>query len=90
VTLNQAPHPLSILLVCPACGSSSNPCREAIVNYEQGVNKSRYSWDPLTTLVAIRGAEAVGTTECSECDGRNVIDAATGGWWGRDGLLGGG
>lgn len=49
-----------------------------MVNYEKGPNKSRYSWDPLTTLVAVRGAEAVGTQECNNCDGRNYIDPNTG------------
>jgi hypothetical protein len=58
--------------------STSNPAHEALVNYEGGPDKSRFSWDPLTTLAVIRGAEAVGTVECSTCDGRNVIDPATG------------
>ena len=49
-----------------------------MVNYEGGPFKSRFSWDPLTTLVAVRGPQAVGTEFCSNCDGRNVIDADTG------------
>ena len=49
-----------------------------MVNYEHGPNKSRYSWDPLTTVAVVRGAEAVGTEECTDCDGVNVIDPKTG------------
>ena len=42
----------------------ANPCRGAMVNYEGGPDKSRYSWDPLTTLVAVRGPAAASTSEC--------------------------
>ena len=51
---------------------------QAMINYEGGPNKSRFSWDPLTTLVAVRGAEAVGTTECTNCAGKNVVDGKSG------------
>lgn len=39
---------------------------------------SGFSWDPLTTLVAVRGATAVSTMECKNCNGVNVIDPKTG------------
>ena len=63
------------------CGvaSSKNPVKIAMVSFEGGPNKSRFSWDPLTTLVAvrsIRGAPGVGT--CTDCDGDNVVDADKG------------
>ena len=51
-----------------------NPCAAAVINYENGPDKSRYSWDPLTTLVAVRGAAAGSTRECTDCNGYNVID----------------
>ena len=74
------------------CAPASNPCRAAYINYcatlpngctdepAQGKGKFRFSWDPLTTLVAVRGASAAGNgvTECTDCDGRNSVDAASG------------
>ncbi len=64
---------------CPSVADARhNPCAAAMINYEKGPNKSRFSWDPLTTLVAVRGAEAVSTRECSDCDGVNVIDPTDG------------
>ena len=55
----------------------------AIINYEHGPNKPRSSWDPLTTLVAVRlyntgAASGTGTRECSGCDGKNSVDPRTG------------
>jgi hypothetical protein len=50
----------------------------AMITYEHGPDRSRFSWDPLTTLVAVRGARAVHTAECSNCDGVNVINATDG------------
>jgi hypothetical protein len=58
--------------------STSNPCAAAMINYEHGPNKSRFSWDPLTTLVAVRGAAAAGTEECTDCHGYNEIDPGSG------------
>lgn len=62
-----------------------DPCAAALITYEKGENRSRFSWDPLTTLVAVRGAAAASTTECTGCDtergccdGHNTIDAANG------------
>ena len=63
-----------------------------MINYEKGPNKSRYSWDPLTTMVAVRGAVAVFTAECDtaaggqrDCHGYNQIkpdgaDAGANAW----------
>ena len=33
-----------------SCAPATNPCRQAFVDYEGGPNKSRYSWDPLSTM----------------------------------------
>ena len=64
--------------VLSSCAPATNPCRRAFIDYEGGPGKSRYSWDPLTTLVAVRGAEAVGCKECTDCDGTVSVDQATG------------
>ena len=41
-----------------SCKDSSNPCRRAYINYcGNGVN--RPSWDPLTLIAAVRGAQGV-------------------------------
>ena len=62
-----------------AVATDNNPVEVAMVNYEHGPNKSRFSWDPLTTLVAVRGAAAVKfVSECTDCDGVNKIDSSTG------------
>jgi len=63
---------------CKVADPNTNPAAAAMISYEHGPNKSRYSWDPLTTLVAVRGAAAASTSECTDCDGRNVINASTG------------
>jgi hypothetical protein len=64
---------------CPSVADPHhNPCAAAMINYEGGPDKSRFSWDPLTTLVAVRGAAAVSTKECSDCDGFNAIDPSNG------------
>lgn len=62
-----------------------DPCAAALIAYEKGANRSRFSWDPLTTLVAVRGAAAASTFQCSGCssergccDGYNTIDPLTG------------
>lgn len=58
---------------------ADNPCRAAYVNFEGGPDKSRFSWDPLNTLAAVRGAAAAHCSECTNCSGGvNTIDAATG------------
>ena len=41
-----------------SCSDESNPCRKAYIDYcGHGVN--RPSWDPLTLIAAVRGAEGV-------------------------------
>jgi inosine-uridine nucleoside N-ribohydrolase len=60
------------------CADATNPCRQAMLNYEHGPGKSRFSWDPLTTLAAVRGAAGVGCTECTNCSGVNKVDGKTG------------
>jgi inosine-uridine nucleoside N-ribohydrolase len=57
---------------CPVA-TASNPCAQAVINYEGRPNKPRMSWDPLTTLVAVRGAAAASTRECTDCDGHNTV-----------------
>jgi len=63
---------------CATAAVARNPVAAAIVNYRGGPDQSWYSWDPLTTLVAVRGAEAVGCFKCRNCIGVNAIDSATG------------
>merc|ERR1712004_863747 len=41
------------------CAGDENPCRQAYIDYV-GFGNSRSSWDPLTTLFAVRGASSVG------------------------------
>ena len=61
-----------------SCAPASNPCRAALENFEGGPNKSRFSWDPLTTLAAVRGAAGAHCSHCTNCTGHNVIDQDTG------------
>eukprot|EP01052_Picozoa_sp_SAG31_P033861 SAG31_NODE_3882_length_3789_cov_1.497561_2_plen_516_part_00 len=64
---------------CPVVAEPTrNPCAAAMINYENGPFKSRFSWDPLTTLVAVRGAAAGWTKECEHCNGVNAIDPNSG------------
>jgi poly(3-hydroxybutyrate) depolymerase len=58
------------------CAPASNPCRQAFLDTTKG--NAHASFDPLTTLAAVRGPEAVGTAFCTDCDGTNVIDATSG------------
>jgi hypothetical protein len=44
-----------VLLCRRQHGGSSHTVWAAMINYEGGPDKSRFSWDPLTTLVAVRG-----------------------------------
>lgn len=60
------------------CAPKTNPCRQAMIDYEHGEHKSRFSWDPLTTLVAVRGATGANCSECTDCDGINHVDGNTG------------
>ena len=59
------------------CANKSNPARAAFINYEGGKNKSRFSWDPLTTLIAVRGVTA-GNCSIACNTGKNNVDSETG------------
>lgn len=59
------------------CVPASNPARLALIDYV-GYGNTRPSWDPLTTVVAVRGAASMSCSECTDCDGTNSVDAATG------------
>eukprot|EP00929_Paragymnodinium_shiwhaense_P101727 TRINITY_DN6488_c0_g1_i2.p1 TRINITY_DN6488_c0_g1~~TRINITY_DN6488_c0_g1_i2.p1 ORF type:complete len:345 (+),score=28.16 TRINITY_DN6488_c0_g1_i2:57-1037(+) len=58
------------------CASPSSPVRRAYIDYVG--DKGRFSWDLITTLVAIRGAGAAGCSECTDCNGSNKVNATTG------------
>ena len=55
------------------CSSKENPCRQAYISYLGGPGRNRFSWDPITTLYAVRGAAVPGIEECTDCNGRNQI-----------------
>ena len=59
------------------CAPKSNPCRAAFIN-DEGKGGSRSSWDPLTTLIAVRGVAAGACAECTDCDGHNTVDGESG------------
>jgi len=59
------------------CASQNNPCRQAFIDYG-GRGQSRYSWDPLSTLVAVRGTKGAHCSECTDCDGVNEVDSRNG------------
>jgi inosine-uridine nucleoside N-ribohydrolase len=61
-----------------AVATETSPIRAAMISYEHGPDKSRFSWDPLTTLVAVRGAVGGSCSECTNCNGKNVVDPSTG------------
>mmetsp|Transcript_34944 Transcript_34944/g.61397 ORF Transcript_34944/g.61397 Transcript_34944/m.61397 type:complete len:193 (-) Transcript_34944:54-632(-) len=62
-----------------ACTPRQNPCRQAYLDYTGAPGEGRYSWDLLTTLVAIRGVAAAASAIGSECAGGvNQVDAKTG------------
>lgn len=60
-----------------SCAPAANPCRQAFVD-QMGAGKNRDSWDPLTTLIAVRGAAGGSMAECTNCDGYNRGDDSTG------------
>jgi len=71
--------------VMETCAAEANPCRHALINFRDhagwGWGKGgRSSYDPLTSLLAVRGVsrEGMGFGECASCDGVNYIDAANG------------
>jgi hypothetical protein len=71
-----------------ACAPVDNPCRRAFMDYQRDnpdgwAAGGRCSWDPLTTLVAVRGASASasGVRECEQCDGENVVTSGGNNHW---------
>ena len=57
------------------CTTAESPCLQAYIKYLGGPRRNRFSWDPITTLAAVRGEHAVpGVWDCADCRGRNVID----------------
>ena len=60
-----------------SCATDANPCRRAYIDLA-GKGNNHDSWDPLTTLYAVRGAQAVGCTETSLSLGHNVVNGTTG------------
>ena len=61
-----------------SCQPVSCPSRAAFENFGGGPNRSRFSWDPLSTLVAVRGPEGAYTALCDDCAGHNVVNGTTG------------
>jgi len=56
-----------------------NPCRRAYIDHQGGPNKDRQSWDPATTLFAVRGAAAFkGVYTIHGAGGNNVVDDSDG------------
>ena len=60
------------------CAPPTNPCRQAYIDYLGGPHRDRPSWDPLTALVGVRNASAARLAYCTDCDGRNHVDAQSG------------
>merc|ERR1712192_136480 len=61
------------------CVGDDNPCRQAYIDYV-GFGNTRSSWDPLTTLFAVRGASAVGCRE-EGYGGNNIVEDWGGNHW---------
>lgn len=71
--------------IMETCAPATNPCRHAILNFRDHAGwgwgpGGRSSYDPLTTLLAVRGVsvEAMGLSECEDCDGVNFVDPHNG------------
>lgn len=70
------------------CAPVASPCRRAFMDYKRDnaagwAAGGRCSWDPLTMLVAVRGASAAreGVTECTGCDGVNHVTNTGSNYW---------
>ena len=61
------------------CAPKSNPCRQAYIDY-LGEEVDRNSWDPLTTLYAVRGAAAISCEETGEGE-RNEVNEDGSNYW---------
>ena len=56
------------------CAPETSPVRAAYVEFLGGPYRDRFSWDPLTLLVGVRGASAVtGISNCDGCSGRVIV-----------------
>ena len=71
--------------VMATCASAANPCRHALEDFHHRAHwgwgpGGRSSYDPLTTLFAVRGlsVEGMGFSDCDGCDGFNSIDPTNG------------
>ena len=71
--------------VMATCASAANPCRHALEDFHHRAGwgwgpGGRSSYDPLTTLFAVRGlsVEGMGFSDCDGCDGVNSINPANG------------
>lgn len=74
--------------VLETCAEANNPCRRAFMDFKRDnpggwAKGGRSSWDPLTILVAVRGASAAGNgvTECDDCDGTNSVTEGGNNHW---------
>lgn len=66
---------------CAAGRLRANPCREAYRLHPWGINfMGRQSWDPLVVLAAVRGPEAVNTSEV-DIGWRNSANAVGANFW---------
>jgi len=65
------------------CGpAKESPIRAAYIDYLEGPDRDRPSWDQLTALVAVRGVDGVdGLRECQDCVGANQFNADTNDCW---------
>jgi hypothetical protein len=67
------------------CAGDENPCRKAYMNW-CGYGNGRSSWDPLATVLAVRGAEA--TKLRDNGPGHITVDDEGREYWGNDGKPG--
>tara|TARA_B110000208_G_scaffold115989_1_gene142281 strand:+ start:167 stop:682 length:516 start_codon:yes stop_codon:yes gene_type:complete len=58
-----------------SCAAAGNPYRQAFEDWGVG-GKGRWSWDPITVLIAVRGAEGV---HCKETDAGGHMTVEVGG-----------
>ena len=68
-----------------ACAMPTSPVRRAYVEFLGGPHRDRFSWDPLTLLVGVRGANGVpGIAGCDGCRGQAIVHPS--GWneWKKD------
>jgi len=65
------------------CAPESNPCRQAYIDYG-GEEVDRHSWDPLTTIFAVRGAAAVSCEEVGQGGRNEVMEDGSNFWMEED------